>query len=115
MKRHLVISGLLLGASLVAPAAIHAAEPIRIAHIDPMSGPFAVAGTALGHHTKAAADEINAKGGVLGGTKFEIVLIDSKSNPQEASLAVKQVVDQGIRFITQGAGSNIAHALVEAV
>jgi branched-chain amino acid transport system substrate-binding protein len=115
MKRRLIISSLLLGAWATVPGAIHAAETIRIAHIDPMSGPFAVAGTALGHHTKATADEINAKGGVLGGTKFEIVLMDSKSNPQEASLAVKQAVDQGIRFITQGAGSNVAHALVEAI
>jgi hypothetical protein len=33
-----------------------------------------------------AAAEINAKGGVLGGTQFEIVHFDNKSSPQESVL-----------------------------
>ena len=115
MKTEPIIRCLLAVIALLAPCALPAAEVIRIAHIDPMSGPFAVAGTALGHHTRATAEEINARGGVLGGSKFEVVLFDSKSNPQEATLALKQVIDQGIRYVTQGAGSNVAHALSEAI
>ncbi|HEX7812618.1 MAG TPA: branched-chain amino acid ABC transporter substrate-binding protein, partial [Burkholderiales bacterium] len=38
-----------------------------------------------------------------------------KSSPQESVLLLKQVTDSGIRYLTQGAGSNVAHALSEAV
>ena len=102
-----------LGA-LVASVAVHAADPIKIAVIDPLSGPFANVGEAMVRHVQMAAEKINAGGGVLG-TKFEIVALDSKSNPQEAQLALKQAVDQGIRYINQTNGSNVAAALIEAV
>ncbi|HKB81963.1 MAG TPA: branched-chain amino acid ABC transporter substrate-binding protein [Burkholderiales bacterium] len=96
-------------------AAAHAAETIKIAHIDPMSGPFGLVGESLGRHLDATAEEINSRGGVLDGKKFEIVHFDNKSSPQESVLLLKQVTDSGIRFVTQGGGSNIAHALSEAV
>jgi len=88
-----------------------AAETVKIAHIDPMSGPFALVGDSFGRHLEAAAAAINAKGGI----QFEIVNFDNKSSPQESVLVLKQVTDSGIRYMTQGAGSNNAHALSEAV
>jgi branched-chain amino acid transport system substrate-binding protein len=115
MKPYPTIPCLLVIAATTIPGSSSAAETIRIAHIDPMSGPFAVVGTAVSHHLRAVADEINAKGGLLGGAKLEIVPFDSKANPQEATLALKQAIDQGIRYVTQGAGSNVAHALNEAL
>ena len=55
------------------------------------------------------------KGGVLGGARFEIVHFDNKSSPQESVLLLKQVTDSGIRYVTQSGGSNVAHALSEAL
>jgi branched-chain amino acid transport system substrate-binding protein len=98
---------------LAVPAS--AADTIKIAHVDPLSGPFALIGESFAKHLDAAAAEINAKGGVLGGTKFEIVHFDNKSSPQESVLVLKQITDSGIRYLTQGAGSNVAHALSEAL
>jgi len=92
-----------------------AAETIKIAVIDPLSGPFANVGEAQVRQIQLAIDMVNARGGVLGGTKFELVAFDSKSNPQEALLALKQAIDQGIHYINQTNGSNIAGALVDAV
>lgn len=92
-----------------------AADPIRIAHIDPMSGPFGLVGESFGRHLDAAAAQINAKGGVLGGRKFEVVHFDNKASAQESVLLLKQVTDSGIRFIAQGAGSNVAHALSDSL
>ena len=66
---------------------IAAAETVKIAVIDPLSGPFANVGEAMVRHVQLAIDLVNARGGVLGGTKFELVTFDSKSNPQEAQLA----------------------------
>ncbi|MEO8158582.1 MAG: branched-chain amino acid ABC transporter substrate-binding protein [Betaproteobacteria bacterium] len=96
-------------------SAAHAAETIKIAHIDPLSGPFALTGESFARHLDAVVDEINAKGGVLGGTKLEMVHFDNKSSPQESVQMLKQITDSGIRYLTQGAGSNNAHALSEAI
>jgi len=98
-------------ATLCLVSAGHAAETIKIAHIDPMSGPFALVGESFAHHLELAAAEINAKGGV----QLEIINLDNKSSPQDSVLMLKEAADRGIRYITQGAGSNNAHALSEAV
>ena len=90
------------------------AETIKVAVIEILSGPFAAQGAWIAHHAQAAFDEINARGGVLGGTKIEMVLVDNKGNPQDALLALKQVTGQGIRFIFGGTSSNIALALSDA-
>jgi Periplasmic binding protein len=92
-----------------------AADTIKIAHIDPQSGPFALQGQSGDRHIQQAIDEINARGGVLGGTKLELVSLDNKSSPQESLVALKQAIDQAIRYVTQGNGSHVGHALTEAV
>ena len=89
----------------------HAAETLKIAHIDPMSGPFALVGESFAHHLELASAEINTKGGL----QLEIINLDNKSSPQDSVLMLKEAADRGIRYITQGAGSNNAHALSEAV
>jgi branched-chain amino acid transport system substrate-binding protein len=92
-----------------------AAAQIKIAYVDPMSGPFANIGAQGLQHFQYAIDKINAAGGVLGGQKLEVVTFDNKGSPQESLLVFKSITDQGIRFITQGNGSGVAHALVDAV
>jgi len=105
---------MLAGAGLSSTTA-SAADNVRIAIIDPLSGPFANVGEAMVRYTTLAADVINARGGVLGGAKFEVIALDSKSSPQEAQLALKAAIDQGVRYINQSNGSNVAGALVDAV
>jgi branched-chain amino acid transport system substrate-binding protein len=92
-----------------------AAENIRIAVIDPFSGPAALQGEMGSRHIQMAVDDINARGGVLGGTKLELVLLDNKSSPQESLVVLKQAIDRDIRLITQGVGSHVAHAMTDAV
>ena len=94
----------------VLPFAASAADNVKIAVIDPLSGPFANVGEAMVRHAQLSADAINAKGGVLGGAKFEIIALDSKSNPQEAQLAAKQAIDQGVCSIAP-IGSESRHEL----
>lgn len=92
-----------------------AADTVKIAFIDPMSGPFASTGELMANHFRAAIDEVNAKGGVLGGKKMELVVFDNRMSPQESLMILKKVTDQGIRFITQGSGSNVAVALSDGI
>jgi branched-chain amino acid transport system substrate-binding protein len=96
------------------PAAKGGGDTIKIAYIDPLSGAFANVGEAGLKHFQAMAEEINARGGAAG-KKVEIVGFDNKTSPQESLNQFKRVVDQGIRYITQGNGSSVAAALIEAV
>lgn len=109
-----------LGAVLFAAAATlgastaSAQDTIKIAYIEPLSGPFANVGDAGLRHFRYKAEEINEKGGILG-KKVEIVPFDNKGSPQESLVILRQVADQGISYITQGNGSHVAGALVDGV
>jgi len=114
-----VTSGLvraLASAALIGIAAKGiAAETVRIAFIDPLSGPFANVGEMEVRAFQYAIDLVNARGGVLGGTKLELAAFDNKANPQDSLLALKQANDQGIRYVTQGNSSAVALALSDAI
>jgi branched-chain amino acid transport system substrate-binding protein len=92
------------------------AENIKIAFIDPLSGPFASTGTNGLHQYEFAAETlVNAKGGVLDGDMFEIVAFDNKTSPKESLVQLQVAIDQGIRYIIQGNSSGVAHAITDAV
>jgi branched-chain amino acid transport system substrate-binding protein len=91
-----------------------AADSIKIAYTDPLSGPFAEVGDQNLKQMQYIIDYINARGGALG-KKFELISFDNKSQPSEALIALKTVVDQNIPIIMQCSGSNIAAALIDAV
>ena len=110
-----IIRRALLGVALTLAALPAAAQDsIKIGYIDPLSGAFANVGELGVHHFQFAMDRINAKGGVLG-KKLELVPLDSKANPQDTQIALKKVIDDGIRFVLQGNGSNVAHAIVDTL
>lgn len=92
-----------------------ASAQIKIAYIDPLSGPFASIGDFGLKSFIAIADDINAKGGVVGGQKLEIVGMDNKGSPQESLVQLKRATDMGIQFIVQGQGSGAAAALTTAI
>ncbi len=103
-----------LAAALTASAAF--AENIKIAFVDPLSGPFATTGTnGLAEWNFAADELVNKAGGVLGGKNFEIVSFDNKMSGKESLIQVQVAIDQGIRFIAQGNSSGIAAAITDAV
>jgi branched-chain amino acid transport system substrate-binding protein len=105
---------IVVAAALVAFSQAASAETIKIAFIDPLTGPFSNIGHEGIAHYQAAMDQINAAGGVLGGKKFELVTFDSKSSPQDSLIAFKAATDQGIHYLTQGNGSGVAAALIDA-
>jgi branched-chain amino acid transport system substrate-binding protein len=91
-----------------------AAEVIAIALIEPLSGAFANVGEASKRHAQLAIDRVNARGGP-GEKVFELLPMDSKANAQESILALQRAIDQGVRYVMQGAGSNVTHALRDAI
>ena len=114
MRKELVPA--VLGLSMLGLAAMPAAadDTLKIAYIDPLSGGGASIGQIGLNQLKFIADEVNAKGGVLG-KKVEIVGYDDKLNPQEALVQVQKAIDAGIRIIVQGNGSSVAAAVEDFV
>ncbi len=114
MTKRLVTALLGLGALTAVSSATLAQDTIKIAYIDPLSGPGATVGEVGLKTFQFLADELNAKGGAAG-KKFEILPFDNKTNPQESLIQVQKAVDAGARIITQGNGSSVAAALADWV
>ena len=105
-------AALTLAAGLCLGIGNASADTIRIAHIDPLSGPFALVGESTGRLLQAAVDDVNAKGGVLGGTKLELAHFDNKGSPQETMLLLKQI---RLKLAVVGVGVVVANVEVVAV
>jgi branched-chain amino acid transport system substrate-binding protein len=85
-------------------------ETVKIAFIDPLSGPFANIGQNLLSTWQTIGALPNAAG-----VKYEMVPFDNKASPQESLNSLKAALDQGIRYIAQGNGSGAAAAISDAV
>ena len=89
-------------------------ETVRIAHIDPFSGPFANVGQNQLKSWQFAAERLGADKNEAG-VKFEVVGFDNKGSPQESLNALKAAIDQGFRYVVQGNGSGAALAISDGV
>jgi branched-chain amino acid transport system substrate-binding protein len=99
-------------------AAIAPKEPIRLALIEGMSGPFANAGEAVFRNLLWATERINQRGGVPlpgGARPLVLVRMDSKGSTEEAVSLLRSAVDQGMGFVLQGNSSATAAALVDTL
>ena len=94
------------------------AEPIRLAFIEGLSGPFANAGEAVFRNLLLATERVNQRGGVrVAGVVRPLVLqrFDSKGNAEEAIGLLRSALDQRIGFVLQGNSSATAAALGDAL
>src|SRR3974390_244639 len=88
------------------------AQTIKIGVNEPLTGAFAASGTYVVNGAKIAADEINAKGGVLG-KKIELVIEDNKSNPTEAAAVAEKLINSDKTPVMMGAwGSSLTLAVM---
>ena len=105
-----------VAAALAVPAGMAFAQKgdtVRIAFIDPLSGPFANVGQNQLKSWQFTGEHFNAKNSA--GVKFEFVAFDNKGSPQESLNSLKAAIDQGIRYVAQGNGSGAAAAISDAV
>jgi len=94
-------------------SAVNLKETVKIAWIDPLSGLMAPVGSNQLKSFQFFAEKFSATNPA--GVKFEVIGIDNKLSPTESLNAFKSALDQGVRYITQGNGSSVAGALIEAV
>jgi branched-chain amino acid transport system substrate-binding protein len=90
------------------------AETVKIAFIDPLSGPFAPVGQNILKSFQMIADMSN-QAKWAGDNTIEVVGFDNKGSPQESLTQLKSAIDQGYRYITQGNGSGVGLALLDAI
>ncbi|NJM35027.1 MAG: amino acid ABC transporter substrate-binding protein [Rhodomicrobium sp.] len=64
---------------------------IKIGVTQPLTGAVAASGNYVADGARIAADELNAKGGVLG-KKIELIIEDNKSNPKEAVATAEKLI-----------------------
>ena len=114
MKASKLFGSALFAVSMGMAFSAVAQETVKIAYIDPLSGAFANVGEAGLKQFQFVIEDIN-KRNLTGGPKLEVVGFDNKTSPQESLNVLKQVIDRGIRYITQGNGSSVAGALIDAV
>ncbi len=75
-------------------ATVRAADTIKLANVVELSGPGASVGVLWGNAVHMAADDINAKGGILG-QKIEVTDYDTQTNPSVSRSAVQKALDDG--------------------
>lgn len=97
----------------IAEQAAHA-DTIKIAVIDPMSGPFAPVGLNTFNSFKYIAEKANAEKWA-GEHRIVFDAFDNKAGVQESLSLLKTVADKGYRFVTQGTGSAVGLALIDAI
>ena len=105
---------LTLAVSLALLSAAAQADTVKIAFIDPLSGPFAPVGQNQLKSFQAIADLANQQKWA-GEHRIEVTGFDNKGSPQESLTQLKAVIDQGYRYITQGNGSGVGLALLDAI
>jgi branched-chain amino acid transport system substrate-binding protein len=99
----------------LAPAA-HAAEPIKIGLVTALSGQSALAGEAITRGMSIAIDEINAKGGLLGGRKLELVRRDDEANPAKGVLAARELIfKEKVAVLFGGLDTPVSMAIVPLI
>ena len=87
-------------------------QPIKIGQTQPLTGPFSAKGTNQSNGTHFAADEINARGGVLG-RKLEIVTGDTGSRPGPGKQKAMSLIERDkVQFLTGCVSSSVGAAIL---
>src|ERR1700751_5759127 len=105
---------LVAGATIVLFGAMqaNAADPIKIGQVAALSGASAQSGEAITRGLMLAIDEINAKGGLLGGRMLELVQRDDESSPPKGLIAARELAAENVAAIFGGLDPAGALALV---
>jgi len=104
---------LLISLALAAAIPAFAQEPIKIGLVTALSGQSARAGEAITRGLQVAIDEINAKGGLLGGRKLELLRRDDEATPAKGVIAARELYfKEKVAVLIGGLDSPVALAIV---
>ena len=86
------------------------AAPIKVGALYPFSGPLAVLGNESFRGLEMAVEEVNKKGGILGGRKIELVKGDAIDTNQAVSEARRLISVANVAFVFGTYSSSLAFA-----
>lgn len=115
--RRAVLAGstLLAVPSLVRAQDTASSKPVRVGMPTILSGAIALLGTSQRNAAEMEVARINGAGG-LAGRKIELVVRDSKGQPQEAARVVRELVNSdGCEIIMDAEASSAAFAVQEVI
>jgi len=104
MKTRNRLFALTLGATMLASAAVQAADPIKIGTFLSVTGPASFLGDPELRTLQMYVDELNAGGGVLG-RKLELVHYDTAGQAKEAVTFVKRLIQNDAVDVIVGGSS----------
>lgn len=109
-----VARSLMIGAAFAVLGAVSAfaADPIKIGQIAALSGGSAQSGEAITRGLSLAIDEINAKGGLLGGRMLVLVQRDDESTPPKGLIAARELISEDVAAIFGGIDTPVSMAMV---
>ncbi len=102
------LASLLAATALTIPA--HAADPIKIGVVTPLSGTYAPIGQQVRWGLELATKEVNAAGGIMG-RQIELIFEDEEANPSVAVQKAEKLFEvQKVDFLTGtvNSGSTLA-------
>ncbi len=105
-SRYLIAAG-----ALLASAVAQAADTVKVGVLHSLSGTMAISETSLRDVLAFTADEINAKGGVLG-KKIELVIVDGASDWPTFAEKAKQLTEQDKVAVTFGCWTSVSRKYV---
>ncbi len=112
-NRRTVLAAAVAVATFCAMPFALAAEPIKIGLVTALSGQSALSGEAITRGLTIAIDEINAKGGLLGGRKLELVRRDDEGNPTKGVTAARELIyKEKVAVIFGGLDTPVSIAIV---
>ncbi len=92
LRRRTLLRLATVACGLVFAGPLAAAESVKIGLVTALSGQSAKAGEAISRGLTIAIDEINAKGGVLGGRQLELIRRDDEANPAKGQVAARELL-----------------------
>ena len=108
------VRALVAGTAIVlfGTAQAFATDPIKIGQVAALSGASAQSGEAITRGLTLAIDEINAKGGLLGGRMLELVQRDDESSPPKGLIAARELAADKVAAIFGGIDTPVSLAIV---
>ncbi|WP_136808350.1 branched-chain amino acid ABC transporter substrate-binding protein [Desulfosediminicola flagellatus] len=105
-KKSLFVS--LLSFSLIAGSAF-ADDTLKVGVQAPITGSYANEGQGIDNATRLMAEQINAKGGVMG-KQIEVVTCDDEGTAMKAAICAKDLVNKGVKMVIGSYTSTCAEA-----
>jgi branched-chain amino acid transport system substrate-binding protein len=107
MKMGKILLALVASALLAVPAI--AAETLKVGVQAPITGSYANEGQGIENGVRLLAEQINAKGGVMG-KQIEVIACDDQGTAMAAAICAKDLVNKGVSMVIGSYTSTCAEA-----